>query len=216
MWNKKATVKFWKKCTADLSGDRFASEIIKLARKYIGETVIDVGAGAGELIDRIPNAIGLDIVSRHKKIVEGDVTKMPFKDGTFDTVFAIELLEHLDDDALGQSLVELERVLRKGGYLIVTTPYKEDFRNNMVSCPNCDAEFHRWGHQQVFDEKRMAKMLEENGFSIIKVRILPLGLMVRHKFVKHFRAALIKFKLIESTPNLFIVAKKQMKCHRGK
>ena len=50
----------------------------------------------------------------------GDVTKLPFPDGTFDHIIASEILEHIDDDRA--ALDELVRVLRPGGRLAATVP----------------------------------------------------------------------------------------------
>jgi len=45
---------------------------------------------------------------------------LPFGDGEFDCVVAIDVLEHLDDDQ--RFLGELRRVLRPGGRVVVTVP----------------------------------------------------------------------------------------------
>jgi SAM-dependent methyltransferase len=52
--------------------------------------------------------------------VNGDATRLPFPDDTFDRVVASEVMEHIpDDDA---ALAELVRVLRPGGSLAITVP----------------------------------------------------------------------------------------------
>ena len=52
--------------------------------------------------------------------VNGDATRLPFPDSTFDRVIASEVMEHIPDDAA--ALDELVRVLRPGGMLAVTIP----------------------------------------------------------------------------------------------
>ena len=89
--------------------------------------------------------------------------------------------------------------------MIITVPYKEDMRQNMVVCPKCGAKFHSWGHMQVFDEKRMREMLEKKGFEIVKIKRLPIGFLATHKFLKYFRYFLERFGFI-SSGNLFVVA----------
>lgn len=50
-----------------------------------------------------------------------ETQKLPAKDNTFDTVLCCEVLEHLDVDPMFM-LAELNRVLKPGGRLILTTP----------------------------------------------------------------------------------------------
>ena len=52
--------------------------------------------------------------------VQGDGTKLPFADGTFDRIIASEVMEHVPDDLA--ALDELTRVLRPGGTIAITVP----------------------------------------------------------------------------------------------
>lgn len=55
----------------------------------------------------------LDIVS--------DITEIPVADGSFDAVMCTEVLEHVPDPVA--AIKELNRVLRSGGYLMITVPF---------------------------------------------------------------------------------------------
>lgn len=55
----------------------------------------------------------LDIVS--------DITAIPVEDGSFDAVMCTEVLEHVPDPVA--ALKELNRVLKPGGYLLITAPF---------------------------------------------------------------------------------------------
>jgi len=209
-WDKKAVIRYHQQSERGYAGDVSAPEIVRLSKKFIRKSVLDVGAGSGALINLIPNAVGLDLAPKHPKIIEGDISNMPFHDESFDTIFATEVLEHLDDETLNKGLDEIYRVLRGGGggHLIITVPYKEDLRQNMVVCPKCGTKFHRVGHMQVFDEERMREMLENRYFEIVEMKILPIGFMATHKFLKHFRYFLERFGFL-SGGNLFVVAVKK-------
>jgi SAM-dependent methyltransferase len=52
--------------------------------------------------------------------VQGDATRLPFGDASFDRVIASEVLEHIPDDTA--AIGELARVLRPGGTMAVTVP----------------------------------------------------------------------------------------------
>jgi len=107
---------------------------IELISKYVesGKTILDAGCGTGLSTQLIANrgyiAIGIDISSLFLKnaqnenipYIVGDVTRMSFKDESFDAVASIELLEHVvkPQDALN----EMKRILKKGGKLIIHAP----------------------------------------------------------------------------------------------
>ena len=52
--------------------------------------------------------------------MRGDGLHLPFPDGTFDGVFAFDVIEHVDDDRL--FVTELVRVAEPGGTITITTP----------------------------------------------------------------------------------------------
>ena len=73
------------------------------------------------------NWVGLDIAAGFgpavsaSSIVCGDVRRLPFATGVFDGVLSTSTLDHFDSDFdLRVSLVELHRVLRRGGLLLLT------------------------------------------------------------------------------------------------
>ena len=100
-----------------------------------GERVLDVGAKWGGLGARLREQ-GLDVAytgldlseanvqaaaRRGLEVRQADVTKtLPVADGAFDSVFCLELLEHLTSPV--SLLVELRRVLADGGRAVVSVP----------------------------------------------------------------------------------------------
>ena len=85
-----------------------------------GESV----AGPGTLI------VGLDLAQRGLRLahergspmvpIQGDLTRIPFRSGSFDAVFCADTFEHLaDPDA---ALAECIRVTRRGGLIAITAP----------------------------------------------------------------------------------------------
>jgi ubiquinone/menaquinone biosynthesis C-methylase UbiE len=81
--------------------------------------------------------------------VAGDATDLPFPDASFDMVTMFDLLEHVpDDDAVAR---ETLRVLRPGGWVLVSTPDIDRWRYPYYRvfkpiCPPEEKLFEDWGH----------------------------------------------------------------------
>jgi SAM-dependent methyltransferase len=121
-----------KSAYADAEGDdprEFAFEAIAAAHP---RRVLEVGGGEGELVERVLNELGAEVVGvdQSEGMVEiqrskgidahvGDVQALPFGDEEFDVAIAAWMLYHVADLDLG--LAELARVLRPGGRLVAVT-----------------------------------------------------------------------------------------------
>lgn len=209
-WTKDNVKTFWERygMNHEFHGDIVSKYIVKLSNKYIGEDVLDIGAGTGTLIKLIPGSIGVDIVEK-PGIIKADITNLPFDDGSFDTVFCTEVLEHLEDKDLKKGVQEVFRVLKPGGFFIVTTPFDENLEERMVVCPECGTRFHRVQHMQSFNYDSLKKVLSK--FKIIKMTRQfydfkkKIGrFTVRYKHVWFLRPLLCLFK----KGNFYVVAKK--------
>lgn len=102
------------------------------AEKYL----LDWGAGFGQMT-LILKHLGVDVTAYDvdKKndrlftlvgtplVIGKDQTKLPFPDNQYDAVLSCGALEHVENDA--ESLAELHRVLKPGGYLFIyNLPYR--------------------------------------------------------------------------------------------
>lgn len=87
--------------------------------------VLDIPAGAGQvtqaLRDRGCVVTPADINQLHPDYVFADMTaRFPFEDGAFDAAICLEGIEHMIDPV--HLLKELLRVVRPGGWVILSTP----------------------------------------------------------------------------------------------
>lgn len=62
-----------------------------------------------------------DLYPNEPDVVRVDITNISFESGSFDFVLANHVLEHVDDDI--KALSEIFRILKKGGFAILQTPY---------------------------------------------------------------------------------------------
>ncbi len=93
--------------------------------------------------------------------VNGDATRLPFADASFDRVIAAEVLEHIpeDDAAIG----ELARVLRPGGTMAVTVPAWLPERICWALSDEFHAPFVPGGHVRIYTEPRLRAKLRAAG-----------------------------------------------------
>ena len=111
--------------------ERFLEQIcvnLKTDRPHI----LDVGCGTGanlEMLARFGDAEGVDVSPEAltfcrerglNNVRQGEAERLPFADNSFDLVTALDVVEHLDDDAAG--LREMRRVLRPGGRALLFVP----------------------------------------------------------------------------------------------
>lgn len=162
--------------------DQAATEIT------FGRRVVDYGAGAGYLVQKLaergfdvlamdtsPESVRLVIDRMGQRahflgahVVDSGVT--PLDDNCTDTVFLIETVEHLDDDAMASIVREIRRILRPGGHLVVTTPNEEDLAASETVCPNCACVFHRMQHCRSFTAQSLSDTLAKLGLRAVVAR----------------------------------------------
>jgi ubiquinone/menaquinone biosynthesis C-methylase UbiE len=104
-------------------------------QKYINkeDSVLDLGAGYCEFINNVNcrHKYGIDINEDTKNFANKDVTVFianskdmkEVKSNSIDIVFASEFFEHLKNtEELFQTLIEIQRILKKGGKLLIICP----------------------------------------------------------------------------------------------
>jgi SAM-dependent methyltransferase len=90
-----------------------------------GKTALDLGCRDGywseKLAARGYQVTAVDLMPKYEKAltVNADLP-LPFPDNSFDLVWSSEVIEHLKDPAF--TVAEINRVLKPGGTLIMTTP----------------------------------------------------------------------------------------------
>jgi len=115
--------------TYKLQGARLQRVMVDNDGLEPGTTYLDVGCGRGELVHaalrRGVKAKGLELVPYlcdGEKIINGNLSKLPFRKNEFDTVSCYDVIEHLPTAEVDQALSELFRVAKKR--LILTTNNK--------------------------------------------------------------------------------------------
>jgi ubiquinone/menaquinone biosynthesis C-methylase UbiE len=92
-------------------------------------SVLEIGPGSG-IVSWVLRRMGIsvttvDIDERLKPYIVGDVTRLPFTDRSFDTIFAAEVLEHIPFEEVPITLQEFSRVATNS--LVITLPHFSHF-----------------------------------------------------------------------------------------
>ena len=161
---------------------------ISLANLRPGESVLDIGCGTGDLILAIEKGIGrqgtlvgLDVESvmiaqaKQKASKAGSqatfqvasIDEIPYPDAAFDLVTSTAMIHHLTPDQVEKGLLELNRVLKPNGRLLIVDI--NTARRSLISrLP---------GHRQLARQDRMQDemptLLRTAGFSRIKTGSHP-------------------------------------------
>jgi SAM-dependent methyltransferase len=94
----------------------------QLLAATVCKAVVNVDAARREVVEKAGLAYAFK-AARNLSVEYGDIRKLLYTDGSFDRVFCISVLEHLDRPE--EVLNELLRVLRPGGHLLLTMDVTE-------------------------------------------------------------------------------------------
>lgn len=176
---------FWDKKiieTLDLSKQgTITKDRIKIAVSYLpsdAKMVLDVGAGQGYLEEALSinkdirlyandfSKNGIESLSKRFKgifTVQSIYNLNYSQHETFDTIFILEVLEHIPPSKVFGVLKDLNRLLNKNGILIVSVPMNEGLEY-MDNNPN--------GHVRDYSRELIIAELKLSGFNVLEFKEL--------------------------------------------
>jgi 2-polyprenyl-3-methyl-5-hydroxy-6-metoxy-1,4-benzoquinol methylase len=91
-----------------------------------GARVLDAGCGEGVLVEKFRSdgfdIVGCDLHYESQYVKKADILAMPFDDREFDAVLFLDVIEHLSVLDQQTALLELRRLLKDTGTLIMSVP----------------------------------------------------------------------------------------------
>jgi len=151
-----------------------------------GLEILDAGCGTGINLDYLAEfgrVTGVDVAEEaiefcrrrgHDDVRRADLTRLDgWRDGEFDLVTALDVIEHIDDDRA--AVREIVRVTRPGGHLLVTVPAFPGLWSDH------DEVNH---HQRRYRGREIRELLAANGcdivrFTYINTFLFPVAWVVR-------------------------------------
>jgi ubiquinone/menaquinone biosynthesis C-methylase UbiE len=151
------------------------------ASPHVRGRVLDVGAGNCAAREHtVGQYIGLerdrDFLPTDPGIIrtQGSADHLPFRDGAFDTVLAMAVMEHVDDPVT--CMREAARVLAPGGRLVITTPTPIGDRiHHFLAIFNITSKHAAEEHQSVMDRAQLHDALRRAGMRVVHFRVFLLG-----------------------------------------
>lgn len=184
LYEKEATY-WWNVCKREMVSSLLGS--IRPSEDGLPGRAIDIGCGAGYTaksleahwrtvaVDLSQEAIQLSQRRGVRRLCQVDMTNfsLPFKSQSFDLVLALDVIEHVEDDA--HALAECRRILKDNGLLIVAVP-----AFMWLWSPWDDA----LGHLRRYTAPRLAKTIHRAGLSVKKLTyvfffVFPIAVLVR-------------------------------------
>jgi len=131
--------------------------------------LLDAGCGSGtnlEWLSSLGPARGVDLnpaaiewaASRGHDVAVGSLNQLDYRRQSFDLITCLDVLEHIEDDA--GALLELRRVTRHGGHLLVTAPAYPRLRSEHDAAA---------GHVRRYTRPRLVRLAEANGWEPVLV-----------------------------------------------
>ena len=120
--------------------------LFNVLTRIVVRDILDVGTGTTALphllrtcgyvvtaMDNIRDYWPKGMANRHFHVINDDITK-PKMEKAFDLVTCISVIEHIVDS--GVAVTNMFRLLRPGGYLVLTCPYSEShYARNVYALP---------------------------------------------------------------------------------
>lgn len=150
-------------------------------KPFVKGKLLDFGCGDGQFLHMISkyceSSYGVDV---SETAIEKALSKYPdlkfaalsengatdFSDNSFDTICAIDILEHIVD--VESTLEELQRILKPGGNLLIATSELTRIKMILIALYSLDKYFYpATPHIRHFTRRNLADILRKKGFETI-------------------------------------------------
>lgn len=156
--------------------------------------VLEVGCGTGLLQDLAPHYVGTDLAASsagymRQPFAVCSATRLPFPDNSFDGIWTVWVLEHIDRPA--EMLDEIRRVVRPGGSVFIAAAYAVD---SWIA-----SGIHKRPFRDLTPRERLTRLtLPVRGSKLYKIAAaLPRRVRDLVQFVRHPGPTALRYRTLE-------------------
>jgi 2-polyprenyl-3-methyl-5-hydroxy-6-metoxy-1,4-benzoquinol methylase len=178
---------YWGEDQFSLTEKRRNQYTLKLANIQAGQKVLDIGSGRGwfSLLAASYNADTTAVDLSHTnlerikqsddrvKTLLADAINTGAEAGSYDLVVALEVLEHITNPE--QALQHWASLLKPGGRLLITVPYKEKLRYEL--CIHCNKKTPHSAHLHSFSREKLCALIRSSGLRVVSTSLFCHKLM---------------------------------------
>lgn len=177
IWSVTDAQAHWKAAEAGSLGEY---ERLYLKHFPKGSRVLEAGCGLGQIVVALRargiEAEGLDYAESTIRALTarfpavpfhlGDIRGLPFKDQSFDGLVSLGVIEHFCEGQ-HQILSEAARVLRKGGVLLVSVPFLNEYRLSKIRRGQYQTGTAMPFFEDCFTKQELTSLLSQAGFEVL-------------------------------------------------
>lgn len=163
------------------------------------ENILDVATGTGKLAYKLAknnkkNIIGIDLSAemiaqaqkkyklQNLKFIVEDCTKLPFNDRSFDLVTISFALHEMPLDIVKKTIIEIKRVLKNNGELVIIDFTKNNNFFNLLCYPFI--KFFECPYYPEYLKFNLSNFLKQNNLIISQEKLVLFGIAKLSKIIK--------------------------------
>lgn len=140
------------------------------------KTIADVGCGAGSFLDMLvgitKKQIAIEPFKNYQKVLKKKgysiydyASNVQAEIGKIDIATSFAVIEHLDDPLT--FLLDIKKLIKKGGYILISTPNVDDFQLELIG-DDYKSFYYRSVHKWYFNKESISYISKKLGFKKVE------------------------------------------------